>query len=141
MLDVSVRIGILNLMEALRADAGVSFLYITHDIASARYLADRIVVMYAGRIAESGPAEDVLRNPRHPYTQLLVSAVPDPRAPLALNVADVGEIAKVIDPEDGCRFASRCPLAEDRCRHETPLSRALTLDHDVACHLVGKDGL
>jgi ABC-type dipeptide/oligopeptide/nickel transport system ATPase component len=81
MLDVSVRIGLLNLMTALRDTEGVSILYITHDIASARYVADRLIVMYAGQVAESGPIEDVLADPRHPYTQLLVSNVPDPKAP------------------------------------------------------------
>ena len=83
MLDVSIRIGLLNLMAAARP-TGVSILYITHDIASARYVADRLIVMYAGQIAETGPIEEVLADPRHPYTQLLVSAVPDPRAPLSV---------------------------------------------------------
>ena len=82
MLDVSIRIGLLNLMAQLRDEQGVSILYITHDIASARYVADRLIVMYAGQIAEQGPVEEVLASPRHPYTQLLLSAVPDPRAPL-----------------------------------------------------------
>ena len=80
MLDVSIRIGLLNLMAQLRDTEGVSILYITHDIASARYVADRLIVMYAGQIAETGPVEEVLAHPRHPYTQLLLSAVPDPRA-------------------------------------------------------------
>ena len=83
MLDVSIRIGLLNLMAQLRDEQGVSILYITHDIASARYVADRLIVMYAGQIAEQGPSEEVLASPRHPYTQLLLSAVPDPRAPLS----------------------------------------------------------
>ena len=82
MLDVSIRIGLLNLMSQLRDEQGVSILYITHDIASARYVADRLIVMYAARIAEQGPTEEMLASPRHPYTQLLLSAVPDPRAPL-----------------------------------------------------------
>ena len=81
MLDVSIRIGLLNLMTKLRDEEGVSILYITHDIASARYVADRLIVMYAGQIAESGPIEEVLTSSKHPYTQLLLSAVPDPRAP------------------------------------------------------------
>ena len=82
MLDVSIRVGILNLMAELREREGVSILYITHDLASARYLADRVIVMYAGHVVEVGPAEQVLASPRHPYTQLLLSAVPDPRAAL-----------------------------------------------------------
>jgi peptide/nickel transport system ATP-binding protein len=92
MLDVSIRIGLLNLMAELRRSEGVSFLYITHDIASARYVADRLVIMYAGHIVESGPTESVLANPKHPYTDLLLGAVPDPRAPLTAAVeGDTGE--------------------------------------------------
>src|SRR5205814_7593862 len=104
MLDVSIRIGLLNLMAKLRDEEGVSILYITHDIASARYVADRLIVMYAGQIAETGPIEDVLAHPRHPYTQLLMSAVPDPRKPLGADgEADQGEPPPVIDPGPGCR--------------------------------------
>jgi peptide/nickel transport system ATP-binding protein len=135
MLDVSVRIGLLNLMATLRDEQGVSILYITHDIASARYVADRLVVMYAGQVAESGPIEDVLANPRHPYTQLLVSAVPDPKAPLA-SVIDKGEPPKVIDPAPGCRFRPRCPVAIDTCATVTPVPRAPgSPGHEVACHV------
>src|SRR6202044_2823209 len=121
MLDVSIRIGLLNLMAELRDTMDVSVLYITHDIASARYVADRLIVMYAGQIAESGPIEEVLANPRHPYTQLLVSAVPDPRAPLSVSAeSDQGEPPKVIDPTPGCRFRFRCPIAIDKCSTVTP---------------------
>jgi 6-phospho-beta-glucosidase len=102
---------------------GVSFLYITHDIASARYIADRVVIMYGGHIVESGPTEEVLADPKHPYTQLLLSAVPDPRAPLNLGPSgDVGEPPSVVDPSPGCRFRRRCPLAIEQCEHETPLT-------------------
>jgi peptide/nickel transport system ATP-binding protein len=136
MLDVSVRIGVLNLMADLRRNEGISFLYITHDIASARYVADRIIVMYAGRIAESGPVEDVLANPKHPYTQLLLSAVPDPRAPISLPAtSDVAEPPRVIDPGEGCRFRYRCPYAIERCSQETPQLRPLRPGHDAACHV------
>jgi peptide/nickel transport system ATP-binding protein len=136
MLDVSVRIGVLNLMADLRRKEGISFLYITHDIASARYVADRIIVMYAGRIAESGPVEDVLANPKHPYTQLLLSAVPDPRAAISLPAtSEVAEPPRVIDPGEGCRFRNRCPYAIDRCSTETPLLRPLRPAHDAACHV------
>jgi peptide/nickel transport system ATP-binding protein len=136
MLDVSIRIGLLNLMADLRDSQDVSILYITHDIASARYVADRLVVMYAGQIAESGPVEDVLASPRHPYTQLLLSAVPDPRAPLNVTAeTDRGEPPRVIDPTPGCRFRWRCPLAIDECSHVTPELRQLLPDHDAACHV------
>jgi peptide/nickel transport system ATP-binding protein len=136
MLDVSIRIGLLNLMAQLRDEQGVSILYITHDIASARYVADRLIVMYAGQIAEAGPVEEVLANPRHPYTQLLVSAVPDPRAEPHIGAeTDRGEPPRVIDPTPGCRFRWRCPLAIDICQTVTPELTQLAPDHDAACHV------
>ena len=114
----------------------VSILYITHDIASARYVADRLIVMYAGQIAETGPIEDVLTHPRHPYTQLLLSAVPDPRAPLSVAAeTDRGEPPRVIDPAPGCRFRWRCPLAIDTCAQVTPELAELRPAHEAACHV------
>ncbi|MGY4769199.1 ABC transporter ATP-binding protein [Kribbella sp. CWNU-51] len=140
MLDVSIRIGLLNLMAELRRSEGVSFLYITHDIASARYVADRLMIMYAGHIVESGPAESVLANPKHPYTDLLLGAVPDPRAPLTAAVeGDTGEPPKVVDPTPGCRFRWRCPLVVDKCHQVTPVLRRLGEDHDAACHVAEPD--
>jgi peptide/nickel transport system ATP-binding protein len=136
MLDVSIRIGLLNLMTGLRDAEGVSILYITHDIASARYIADRLIVMYAGQIAESGPVEQVLAEPRHPYTQLLLSAVPDPRAPLDVTAeAGRGEPPRVIDPTPGCRFRWRCPLAVDECHRVTPDLTELAPGQSAACHV------
>jgi peptide/nickel transport system ATP-binding protein len=135
MLDVSIRIGLLNLMTALREQEGASILYITHDIASARYVSDRLLVMYAGHIVESGSVEDVLARPRHPYTQLLLSAVPDPHAPLATESVDHGEPPRVIDPAPGCRFRWRCPLAVDECAQVTPVLRQLAPGHSAACHV------
>jgi oligopeptide/dipeptide ABC transporter ATP-binding protein len=142
MLDVSIRIGLLNLMVRLRDSEGVSILYITHDLASARYVADRLIIMYAGQIAESGPVEDVLANPKHPYTQLLLSAVPDPRAPLGVGAeTDRGEPPKVIDPTPGCRFRWRCPLAIDECHRITPEPRELLPGHSAACHVARADAV
>jgi peptide/nickel transport system ATP-binding protein len=136
MLDVSIRAGILNLMSDLRERENVSFLYITHDVASARYLADRVLVMYAGHLVEEGATEDVLQHPKHPYTQLLVSAVPDPHAELRLaDARDVGEPPKVVDPKPGCRFRPRCPLAVGRCEVITPELRELPDGRRVACHV------
>jgi oligopeptide/dipeptide ABC transporter ATP-binding protein len=136
MLDVSIRIGLLNVMAKLRDTEGVSVLYITHDLASARYVSDRLIVMYAGHIVETGPVEEVLGNPRHPYTELLLAAAPDPRAPLNASAeADRGEPPKVIDPVPGCRFRWRCPLAIDKCHQVTPLLRELLPDHSAACHV------
>jgi peptide/nickel transport system ATP-binding protein len=134
MLDVSIRIGLLNVMAKLRDEEGVSILYITHDLASARYVSDRLIVMYAGQIAEAGPVEDVLASPQHPYTQLLLSAVPDPKA--ELNVAaetDRGEPPRVIDPEPGCRFRFRCPLAISQCHNQDPQLLQLSPGHSAAC--------
>jgi peptide/nickel transport system ATP-binding protein len=140
MLDVSVRIGILNLMTELRRERGVSILYITHDIASARYVADQLLVMYAGHVVERGPTEDVLAHPKHPYTQLLLSAVPDPRAPLtSMPAADVGEPPRVVDPKDGCRFRWRCPYAIDVCANVTPRLRELRPSHTAACHVAASE--
>jgi peptide/nickel transport system ATP-binding protein len=136
MLDVSIRIGLLNVMARLRDAEGVSILYITHDIASARYIADRLIVLYAAQIAETGPVEEVLARPRHPYTQLLLSAVPDPRRPLGTDgETDQGEPPRVIDPGPGCRFRWRCPLAIDICHTETPQLTDLQPGHAAACHV------
>ena len=140
MLDVSIRIGLLNLMSELREREGVSFLYITHDVASARYIADRVLVMYAGHLVEEGPTEDVIQRPKHPYTQLLLSAVPDPRAPLGVSdAADVGEPPKVVNPKEGCRFQPRCPYAIAECETVTPLLRPLGPQRLAACHVAEAD--
>jgi peptide/nickel transport system ATP-binding protein len=140
MLDVSIRAGVLNLMTELREREGVSFLYITHDVASARYIADRVLVMYAGHLVEEGPTEAVLQSPKHPYTQLLLSAVPDPRAPLSLaDTADAGEPPRVVDPQEGCRFQPRCPFAIADCSAVTPRLRQLGPERLVACHVAEPD--
>jgi peptide/nickel transport system ATP-binding protein len=140
MLDISIRIGLLNVMAKLRETEGVSFLYITHDIASARYISDRLMVMYGGHVVESGPAEAVLTNTKHPYTDLLLSAVPDPRAPLGVDTeAAKSEPPAVIDPAPGCRFRARCPLAIDVCYSVTPKLRELGPAHTAACHVATAD--
>jgi oligopeptide/dipeptide ABC transporter ATP-binding protein len=140
MLDVSIRVGLLNLMADLRESSGVSLLYITHDLASARYVADRLVIMYAGHIVETGPTDAVLRRPRHPYTELLRSAVPDPKVPLDTTLrGDLGEPPKVIDPTPGCRFRWRCPLAVEECATSTPRPRTLAPGHTAACHVAEPD--
>ena len=140
MLDVSIRAGVLNLMSELREREGVSFLYITHDVASARYIADRVLVMYAGHIVEEGPTEQVLQRPKHPYTQLLLSAVPDPNAPLSLaDSLDVGEPPRTVDPQEGCRFRARCPFAVAECSSVTPRLRTVGHGRVVACHVAETD--
>ena len=140
MLDVSIRIGLLNLMARLREQEGVSFLYITHDLASARYVADRMMVMYAGHVVESGPSEQVLGDPQHPYTQLLLSAAPDPGARHDDSApVDYGEPPKVVDPKEGCRFQPRCPLAIAVCETVTPPLEELRTNHAAACHVAAAD--
>ncbi len=120
----------------LREREGVSCFYITHDVASARYIADRVLVMYAGHLVEEGPTEEVLQNPKHPYTQLLLSAVPDPRAPVSLaDTVDIGEPPKVVDPREGCRFQPRCPFAVAECSSVSPPLRELGSGRLVACHV------
>jgi peptide/nickel transport system ATP-binding protein len=122
MLDVSIRIGILNLMLRLKEERGIAFLYVTHDLASARYLADEIMVMYAGQIVERGPMEQVLSEPLHPYTKLLLAAVPDPGKRLIAEPIEVpkGLAAAAVDPPPGCRFVARCPIAVGVCSELTP---------------------
>jgi peptide/nickel transport system ATP-binding protein len=134
MLDTSIRAGVLNMMAGLRDREGVSLLYITHDLASARYVADRIVVMYAGHLVEEGPTETVLSDPKHPYTQLLLSAVADPREKEAELSADTGEPPRVINPSEGCRFRWRCPYAIEKCSEVTPRPEPIG-SVNVACHV------
>ena len=111
MLDVSIRLGVLNLLAGLREHEGLTILYVTHDIASARYLADVIAVMYAGQVIESGPAARVTDEPAHPYTQLLLSAAPDPDRTQPPSLAGRGAPPNLIRPPSGCRFHPRCPHA------------------------------
>ena len=134
MLDVSIRIGVLNMMAGLRDHEGVSLLYITHDLASARYVADRVIVMYAGQLVEEGPTETVLAEPKHPYTQLLLSAVADSNEKEAEVSADTGEPPRVIDPSEGCRFRFRCPYAIEKCSQITPRPTPIGSAR-VACHV------
>jgi peptide/nickel transport system ATP-binding protein len=134
MLDVSIRVGVLNMMADLRDEEGVSLLYITHDLASARYVADRIVVMYAGELVEEGPTETVLSDPKHPYTQLLLSAVAPPREGDGEISADTGDPPRVINPSEGCRFRWRCPYAIEKCTLVTPRPTPIGTTQ-VACHV------
>ncbi len=136
MLDVSIRIGILNLMLQLKEEHDLAFLYVTHDLASARYVADEVLVMYAGQIVEQGPAERVLSEPLHPYTQLLLASVPDPsRDEPPLLELRKGLAAAAVDPPDACRFVSRCPIAIDVCSRVTPPLVAARPGHAARCHV------
>ena len=137
MLDVSIRIGILNLMLKLKEERGIAFLYVTHDLASARYVADDILVMYAGQIVEQGPIEDVLADPLHPYTQLLLSAVSDPGTGVETKRIEVrkGQASAAVDPPAGCRFVERCPIAIDVCSHVTPALVDARAHQAARCHV------
>jgi peptide/nickel transport system ATP-binding protein len=132
MLDVSIRLEMLSLLDDLRQRFRLAMLYITHDIASARYFADEVLVMYAGQIVERGAAEDVTQRPAHPYTQLLVASAPDPeasrgyRGPRAPRVTESPTTA-------GCPFSPRCPFADDRCRREDPALVPISATRGAAC--------
>ena len=137
MLDVSIRLEILRLLGNLTKQRRLALLYITHDIASARYFAADIAVMYAGEMVELGPSEEVTQEPLHPYTRLLVSTVPDPDRALGRGSDELvrGEPPDLTRPLEGCRFAPRCPFATDRCRHEAPPRFQPSDDHWVRCWL------
>jgi peptide/nickel transport system ATP-binding protein len=136
MLDVSIRIGILNLMLDLKEKHGLAFLYVTHDLASARYVADEVLVMYAGQLVEQGPAEQVLAQPLHPYTRLLLASVPDPaRAGEKRIELRKGLASAAVDPPEGCRFVSRCPLAIGVCSTVTPPLVEAAPAQSARCHV------
>ncbi|HEY3751084.1 MAG TPA: ABC transporter ATP-binding protein [Pseudonocardiaceae bacterium] len=136
-LDVSVQSQVLNLMRSLQRAMGLTYVVISHDLSVVKYLADRIGVMYLGKIVEIGAADEIYRQPAHPYTAGLLDAIPEPdpvrerakeRTPL------VGELPSAIDPPSGCRFRTRCPLAQDRCATEEPLLRQFGGNQQAACH-------
>ncbi len=135
MLDVSIRLGVLNLLADLREREGLTILYVTHDIASARYLADVIAVMYAGQVVETGPAARITDAPAHPYTQLLLSAAPDPDRTQPTSLAGRGAPPNLIRPPSGCRFHPRCPHAMQVCAQDRPPAAEVATGHTSACWL------
>lgn len=130
-LDVSVQAQILNLMRDLQQQFGLTYLFISHNLAVVRHMATRIGVMYLGRLVEVSEAKDMFRNPRHPYTRMLLDAVPDLAMSGRARIPVAGEIPNPINPPSGCTFHPRCPLANERCRAENPLPV-----NGVACHAV-----
>jgi peptide/nickel transport system ATP-binding protein len=140
-LDVSVQAQILNLMRDLQQRLGLTYLFISHNLAVVRHMADRLGVMYLGRIVEQGQAEAIFRTPRHPYTRLLLDAIPDLEQVGRARTPVGGELPSPIAPPPGCTFHPRCPLANQRCRTEKP-EHTMAGDVQVACHAVeeGRDG-
>ena len=143
MLDVSIRLDVLNLLVRLKDKEHLAFLFITHDIASARYFAEDIFVMYAGQSVEGGPTDEVIQQPKHPYTQLLISAAPDPdrmgkNEKNALPLPAKGEIPSLITPPTGCRFHPRCSHAMEICRQRFPGRTYLGGGHWTHCFLYGE---
>ncbi len=136
-LDVSVRAQVINLLKDLQQATGVSYLFISHDLSVVEYISDRLIVMYLGRIVESGRSEDIWQQPAHPYTYALLAAAPvaDPRLARSRTKSVLqGELPSPLNPPPGCSFNTRCPMARERCRQERPVLRSVAGGRMVACH-------
>lgn len=140
MLDVSIRAGIMNLLLDLRDKYGVPMMFVTHDIAVSRYMSDRIIVMYLGKIAEMGETEEIINNPMHPYTKALLEAVPVPDPEVRRGEVKIkGELASAVNIPEGCRFSSRCPyFVKGTCDSKEPELREISKGHVVACFFAEK---
>jgi oligopeptide/dipeptide ABC transporter ATP-binding protein len=137
MLDVSIRAEIINLLADLRKSRGISVIFITHDLGTVGYFADRVAVMYLGRIVELGTTKDVLKNPQHPYTKALLSVIPVPNPRLRKRrIILKGETPNPIDLPTGCRFHPRCPVAMAVCKHDDPPLFEVSNSHRAACLLM-----
>ena len=134
-LDVSVQAQVINLLRDLQAQRGLAYLFIAHDLAVVEHISHRVMVMYLGKVVEQGEAKTVVRTPKHPYTQALISAVPvvDPDTKRQ-RIILTGDVPSPINPPSGCPFHPRCPIAEARCKTEVPALREITPNHWAACH-------
>jgi len=134
-LDVSVQAQVLNLMDDLKERHGLTFLFIAHDLSVVEHVCDRIAVMYVGKIVEIAESEELLRNPRHPYTEALVSAVPPANPDIQMKrIILEGDVPSPANPPSGCVFHPRCQYVKDRCRQEAPVLRPVSTDHYASCH-------
>jgi oligopeptide/dipeptide ABC transporter ATP-binding protein len=136
-LDVLIRAQVLNLLERLRSELGLAYLFIAHDLALVKQVSDRVAVMYLGKLVEIGPSESIYREPLHPYTVALLASIPSPEpADSHRPVSDTirGELPSPLDPPSGCRFRTRCPRAQEICARLEPPLRALANNHHAACH-------
>jgi oligopeptide/dipeptide ABC transporter ATP-binding protein len=133
-LDVSIQAQIINLFQQLRADLGLTYLFISHDLGVVQHVADRVVVMYLGRVVETGPSDDLFSEPLHPYTRALLDEVPRLNSGKRAYVPIKGEIASALNPPAGCHFHTRCPQAGPRCKREQPTTQNIGAQ-TVACHL------
>ena len=139
-LDVSIQAQILNLFMKLRADLGLTYLFISHDLGVVRHLSDRVVIMYLGRVVEEGPTEELFDKPNHPYTVALLGEIPRLDTRRRQFVPVKGEIPSPLNPPTGCHFHPRCAFATDKCRTEAPAPRETSPGYVVACHYAGEQG-